>query len=32
VSEKNRKFSSNWEQTTVFCEVAGNIRSDRVFI
>jgi len=31
VSEKNRKFSSNWEQTTVSCEVANNIRSERVF-
>jgi len=32
VSEKNRKFNSNWEQTTVSCEVASNIRSERVFV
>jgi len=32
VSEKNRKFNFNWEQTTVSCEIASNIRSKRVFI
>jgi len=32
VSEMNRKFNSNWEQTTVPCEVASNISSERVFI
>jgi len=32
VSEKKRKFNSNWEQTTVSCEVASNIRCDRICI
>jgi len=32
VSEKNRKFNSKMEQTTVSCEVASNIRSERIFI
>jgi len=32
VSEKNRKFNSNLEQTTMSCEVASNICSKRVFI
>jgi len=32
VSEKNRKFNSNLEQTTVSCEVASDNRSKRVFI
>jgi len=32
VSEKNRELNSNWEQTTVACEVASYIRSKRVFI
>jgi len=31
VSEKNRKFNFNWKQTTMSCEVASNIRSERVF-
>jgi len=30
VSEKNRKFISNWEQTAVSCDVPSNIRSERV--
>jgi len=32
VSEKNRKFISNWEQTIVSCEVASNIHSERVYL
>jgi len=32
VSEKNIKFNSKWEQATVSCEVASDIRSDRVLI
>jgi len=32
VSEKNRKFHFNWEQTTVSCEVSRNIRSEKVFM
>jgi len=31
-SEENKKSNSNWEQTTVSCEVASNISSERVFI
>jgi len=27
VSEKNRKLNSNWEQTTVSCEVASSLIS-----
>jgi len=40
VSEKNRKFNSDWEERHFFtnngkpvsCEVASNIHSERVFI
>jgi len=32
VSEKNRKFNSNWEQTTVSCEVTSEFRSERDFL
>ena len=31
VREKQKVFYSNWEQTTVSCEIASNIRSERIF-